>query len=80
MTEKSSAIINPSDANILLSKIGGPGAKIRGSGAKIEASGTNIVGSWAKIKGSGAKISHYGIKIGALRPRLEPLEIGIRGQ
>ena len=32
MTEKSSAIKNPSDPKIRLSKIGGPGAKIRGSG------------------------------------------------
>ena len=48
MTEKSSAIKNPSDANILLSKIGGPGAKIRGSGNKIgaSASGNKIGGSW----------------------------------
>ena len=48
MTEKSSAIKNPSDANILLSKIGGPGAKIRGSGNKIGASASRnkIGGSW----------------------------------
>ena len=66
MTEKSSAIKNPSDAKIRLSKIGGPGAKIRGSG--------NL---GLRLGPLGLRLVALGSRSGALEPRLAIMESGL---